>query len=56
MARRGYLTVSIPAELVKTIDRLIAEKEFAYSSRAEYVKELVRNDLKLLISNKVINP
>ena len=39
-----YVTIKIPVPLADVIDDLIQGGE--YSSRAEYVKEVIRNDLR----------
>ena len=39
-----YVTVKIPVALAGVIDDLVKSEE--YSSRAEYVKEAIRNDLR----------
>jgi len=39
-----YKSIKIPALLAEIIDRLVESEE--YSSRAEYVKEVVRRDLR----------
>jgi len=40
----GYSTVKLPAALIAVVDEIV--KSGQYSSRAEYVKELIRNDLR----------
>jgi len=39
-----YRAISLPLALIESIDRLV--KSGKYSSRAEYVKEAIRNDLR----------
>lgn len=43
----GYITVSIPESLIKKIDNIIESKNFGYSSRAEFIKEAIRDKLSL---------
>jgi len=40
----GYKIIKIPERLAGVIDTLVKSQE--YSSRAEYVKETIRNDLR----------
>jgi len=42
--RSVYTAISVPVDLVKIIDREIKGKGF--SSRAEFIKQAVRNELK----------
>ncbi len=39
-----YRTIKLPAALMDIVDGLISSGK--YSSRADYVKELIRNDLR----------
>ena len=39
-----YVNIKIPVALAGVIDDLVKSEE--YSSRAEYVKEVIRNDLR----------
>ena len=39
-----YRNIKIPVSLADIIDNLVKSEE--YSSRAEYVKEVIRNDLR----------
>jgi Arc/MetJ-type ribon-helix-helix transcriptional regulator len=41
-----YTTVHIPKILAKLIDDVIANGEFGYSSRAEFIKDVIRTSLK----------
>jgi len=43
-----YVTISLPESFVKKIDEVIDNKDFGYSSRAEFVKESIRNRLREL--------
>jgi len=43
-----YVSVSIPKSLIDKIDEVIESNEFGYSSRAEFMKEAVREKLKQL--------
>ena len=40
--KRRYTTVHIPASLAETIDELIVSERYAYSSRAEFIKDAIR--------------
>ena len=42
MARKGYTTIALPDQLTNEIDQLIASNKRGYTSRAELVKEAVR--------------
>lgn len=43
---REYTNVALPANLIKQIDKIIKKGGFGYKTRAEFVKEAVRNNLK----------
>lgn len=43
--RQKYTTIHIPVALAKLIDDLIGTGEFAYTSRAEFVKDSIRRAL-----------
>ena len=45
---RRYTNVALPEELIKVIDSIIDKGELGYKSRAELVKESIRNLLKEL--------
>jgi len=40
-----YITIRIPRELIKRIDKIIDSKQYGYRSRAEFVKEAIREKL-----------
>lgn len=42
---QGYVTLKIPAKLAELIDKCIKETRAGYRSRAEFVKEAVRDKL-----------
>ena len=42
--RRQYTSITFPVEIMKIIDEHVKGK--GYSSRAEYVKHLIREDVK----------
>lgn len=42
MPRKGYASISIPDEMVKEIDRIVAQKKHGYSSRADLIADAVR--------------
>lgn len=44
--RNNYQAVSVPEEMIKIIDKTIKGKGF--SSRAEFVKQAIRNELERL--------
>ena len=48
MARKGYRTIALPDELITEIDEVIKSKKRGYSSRAELVKDGVRQVLNKL--------
>lgn len=37
-----YITVSLPASMIKKIDKVIEKTELGYKSRPEFVKDAVR--------------
>ena len=43
--RQRYTTIHIPVALAKLIDNLIDTGDFAYTSRAEFVKDAIRRAL-----------
>ena len=42
MTRKSYVNISIPKALVDEIDKLVIKKTKGYISRAEFVKDAVR--------------
>ena len=48
----NYVTVKLPKDLVEQIDQLLMQQNLGYTSRAELVKEAVRN----LIATKTKQP
>ena len=45
VAAKGYVTISLPAELVDRIDGFLAKNNWGYRSRAEMVAAAVREFL-----------
>ena len=45
MTRKGYIQVSIPEQLIEEIDEVVKIKKKGYSSRAEFVKQSIREML-----------
>jgi len=37
-----YSSISLPKSFVKKIDEIVDNKEYGYSSRAEFIKEAIR--------------
>ena len=48
MTRKSYVNVSIPDTLIKEIDEIIKEKKKGYTSRAELIKDAIRDILEKL--------
>jgi len=46
---RNYIQISLPREFIEAVNKAIKGK--GYSSRAEYVKYLIRKDLEAMGSN-----
>lgn len=46
--RGRYVSVSIPEELIKEIDKVLEKSKFGYESRPEFIKEAVRRRLEEL--------
>jgi metal-responsive CopG/Arc/MetJ family transcriptional regulator len=46
--RGRYVSVSIPEELIKEIDKILEKSKFGYESRPEFIKEAVRRRLEEL--------
>lgn len=42
MARRGYVTLAIPKELMDEVDKVVDSKTLGYTSRSEIIKEGLR--------------
>ena len=48
MTRKSYINVSIPKTLIDEIDEIIKEKKKGYTSRAELIKDSIRDILEKL--------
>ena len=48
MTRKSYVNVSIPKTLIDEIDEIIKEKKKGYTSRAELIKDAIRDILEKL--------
>jgi len=46
--RGSFVSVSIPEELIKEIDKILASHRGGYESRPEFIKEAVRKRLEEL--------
>lgn len=44
--RKKYTNVAIPEELAEEIDKFISKSKLGYTSRAQFVLEAIRNNLK----------
>jgi len=42
----GYSSISLPKSFIKKIDMVVENTSYGYSSRAEFVKEAIREHLK----------
>lgn len=42
MPARGFISISIPEEMVKEIDKLVENRRYGYTSRADVVADAVR--------------
>ena len=40
-----YVSVSLPKTLIDKIDEIIRNRDYGYSSRAEFIKEAIRKHL-----------
>ena len=45
-----FVSVSIPAEIIEQIDRVIESKKLGYDSRPEFIKDAVRRRLEEMAS------
>ena len=45
-----YVSVSLPKSLINRIDEIIRNRDYGYSSRAEFIKEAIRKHLSKLHS------
>ncbi len=56
MPRKGvkkeYVTVSIPVELAKQIDELVASGEGGYVSRQEFIADAIRRRIEELLQSR----
>ncbi|MEM2191778.1 MAG: ribbon-helix-helix domain-containing protein [Archaeoglobaceae archaeon] len=52
MAGRSFKTVSLPAELVDEIEKIVRIRKLGYTSVAEFAKDAIREKLKQLKSFK----
>jgi metal-responsive CopG/Arc/MetJ family transcriptional regulator len=48
LPRKGYTSISIPDEMIKEIDKLVAQKRHGYSSRPDVIADAVRRLMKEL--------
>lgn len=48
MTRKDYVNVSIPKTLIEEIDEIIKEKKKGYTSRAELIKDSIRDKLEMI--------
>jgi metal-responsive CopG/Arc/MetJ family transcriptional regulator len=48
----NYITIKLPKNLVEQIDEVLEQKNLGYTSRAELVKDAVRNFLATTKQNK----
>ena len=48
MARKHYVTVALPEELMDEVDIVVKEKRKGYTSRGEFCKQAVRDLLEKL--------
>jgi metal-responsive CopG/Arc/MetJ family transcriptional regulator len=46
--RGKFVSVSIPEELIREIDKVLEKSKFGYESRPEFIKEAVRRRLEEL--------
>ncbi len=46
MTRKHYVNLSIPETLMEEVDKVIIKKVKGYTSRAEFVKDAIRDKLK----------
>jgi len=42
LPRKGYASISIPDEMIREIDKIISQKKYGYSSRADLIADAVR--------------
>jgi metal-responsive CopG/Arc/MetJ family transcriptional regulator len=42
MPPKGYTSISLPDEMVKEIDKLVANRRYGYTSRADVVADAIR--------------
>ena len=48
MPRKGYTTVALPNVLIDKVDEVIKDKTHTYISRPEFIKEAIREKIRVL--------
>jgi len=48
MPRKGWVNVSLPEEIVERIDKAVGNSKHGFRSRADFVLEAVKNNLREL--------
>ena len=51
MTRKGYVNVSIPQTLIDEIDEVVSKQKKGYTSRAELIKDSIRDKLEKINSS-----
>ena len=46
--RKGWVNVSLPEEIVERIDKTVGNSKYGFRSRADFVLEAVKNQLREL--------
>ena len=48
MPRKGYTTIALPNILIDQIEEIIANKKYGYVSKPEFIKEAVREKIRII--------
>ena len=48
MPRKGWVNISLPEEIVSRIDKAVGNSKYGFRSRADFVLEAVKNQLREL--------
>jgi len=48
MPIKGYTTIALPNILIEQIDEIIANKKYGYISKPEFIKEAIREKIRVI--------
>ena len=53
MARKGYTTIALPNVLLDQVEELIKDPNYGYISKPEFIKEAIRDKIRILKEKKL---